>query len=111
MAQREERRQAPRHAARRPLQLRSLDDVDAYAYTAELIDVSERGLYFHMQGGMNLAGAIEVLFTMPGEVTGGLPMRVRCTARVLRVEPQPSEENVVGVAAQIERFESAVAEL
>jgi hypothetical protein len=110
MSNQDDRRRAPRIPAKVPVKLRPTEGTTPYMHSAESINLSERGLYFVMPGpGMEPGTKIEVTFTMPGDVTGGMPMKVRCTARVVRVEP-PSKDGKIGVAAHIDRFETVVGE-
>lgn len=107
----EDRRRAPRHDVKLPVKLRPTEGTTPYAHSAESVNVSERGLYFSIGGDMKAGTTVELSFTMPGEVTGGLPMKIRCTARIVRVDARPGSDNKVGVAAHIERFETVVAEM
>jgi len=106
----EERRRATRHNLKFPVKLRPTEGTTPYVQSGEAISVSEWGVYFSMDPGMKEGTRIDLSFTMPGEVTGGPPMKVRCTARVVRVDRDFGKENRVGLAAQIERFETIVAE-
>ena len=47
--------------------------------------------------------AIEILLTLPNEITLAGPVRVRCLGRVQRTEAR--DEGAVGVVAAIERYE------
>lgn len=107
----EDRRRAPRIPSKVPVKLRSSEGATPYMMSAESINLSERGLYFQMDSGLKLGTTIDLAFTMPGDVTGGMPMKVRCTARVVRVEPANPPDNKVGVGAHIERFETVMAEV
>jgi hypothetical protein len=49
------------------------------------------------------AATVEIVMTLPHELTQAGPVRVRCLGRVLRTSPENSGE--VGVAAAIERYE------
>lgn len=109
MSNNDERRRAPRMDAKVPVKVIPGEGGGQYVQNAESINLSERGLYFNVQGSMKPGSTLELSFIMPGEVTGGLPMRVRCSARVIRVE-SPGADGRVGVAAHIERFETVVAE-
>ena len=110
MSSQDDRRRAPRIPAKVPLKVIPSEGGGQYVQGAESINISERGLFFQMPSGIKPGSTVELSFTMPGEVTGGMAMRVRCTARIIRVEPQPGSDSKVGVAAHIERFETVVAE-
>lgn len=110
MSNQDDRRRGPRVPSKVPVRMIPTEGPAQHTMSAESINISERGLYLSMNGGMKLGATVEIAFTMPPEVTGGLPMRVRCTARVVRVE-EPGPDNRVGIGAYIERFETVVAEL
>lgn len=111
MSEQDDRRRAPRIPAKVPVKLRPTEGTTPYMLSAESINLSERGLYFSMEGQPLEPGTrIEVSFTMPPDVTGGMAMKVRCVARVVRVEPQSKTDRKLGVAAHIERFETVVGE-
>jgi hypothetical protein len=109
MSNQDDRRREPRIAAKVAVKLRTTEGANPYMLSAESINLSERGLYFTMQGQMQAGTKIELTFTMPGDVTGGMAMKVRCMARVVRVET-PKGDGKVAVAAHIERFETVVGE-
>src|SRR5271154_3035283 len=46
---------------------------------------------------------VEILLTLPNEITLAGPVRVRCLGRVQRTEPR--DEGAIGVVAAIERYE------
>lgn len=106
----DDRRRAPRIPTKVPVKLRPTEGTTPYVMSAESINLSERGLYFQIDGGMKLGMTIDMTFTMPGDVTGGMPMKVRCVARIVRIEPAKPPDTRMGVGAHIERFETVVAE-
>ena len=111
MAGNDERRRAPRINAKVPVKVIPSDGGAHYMQNTESVNVSERGLYFEMPSGIQPGNKVDLSFTMPPEVTGGLPMKVRCTARVIRVDLQSPDQTRVGVAAHIERFETVIGEV
>ena len=106
----DERRRAPRIPAKVPVKLRPVEGTTPYMVSADSINISERGLYFQMTGPMKPGTRIELSFTMPPEVTGSMAMKIRWVGRVIRVEPDGKPEGRTAVAAQIERFETILAE-
>lgn len=66
-------------------------------------DVSSRGVYFFLPKGVKRGSPVELVLTLPHEVTGAGPVTVRCRARIQRTEPR--EAGKVGVVAAIEHFE------
>lgn len=109
MSKGEEKRRSPRIDAKVPLRIVPSEGAAHNPQSAESLNLSERGLYFELPGGVQAGSRVDISFVMPAEVTGGMPMKVRCTALVVRVDVRPPG-NRVGVAAHIERFESVVGE-
>jgi len=106
----QDRRTAPRLDFKVPVKLKPVNGPTPYMLTAESINLSEHGVFLSMANPVNVGSPIELSFTMPAEITGGGPMKVRCTARVVRVERDQTAEGKVSVAAHIEHFETIVAE-
>ena len=71
--------------------------------TTESRDVSSRGVYFFLSKDVKEGSPVEILLTLPNEITLAGPVKVRCLGRVQRTEPR--EEGSVGVVAAIERYE------
>lgn len=67
------------------------------------INLSERGIYFKTPASLRVGEPIELYFTLPRELTGRSPEKVRCNARVVHVDPDTEGGIVVGAA--VERFE------
>jgi hypothetical protein len=67
-------------------------------------DVSPRGVCFTIKQPLQVGSNLKLTLLLPSEVTLTEPVRVLCTARVVRVEAG-SEEQEVAVAAAIERYE------
>jgi len=106
----EERRAVPRVAISLPLGLRVLNLPEAPLLDAQSVNLSERGLLFVLDTPLAVGTPFELTLTMPSEVTGSAPMRVHCTARVLRSEPHHAAVGRPVNAALIERYEAIVAE-
>jgi hypothetical protein len=113
-----ERRIAPRKECTVPLRFRVAKGVDSSAREAgasartpfgtiegESVNLSERGIYFRSRQRVNVGEPLEMYFTIPRELTGRGAEQVRCSARVVRVEPQADRQGLVGVGAAVERFE------
>jgi len=66
-------------------------------------DVSSRGVYFFLQKDVQKGSSVEIVMTLPHEITLAGAVRVRCAGRVLRTEPQPGDRT--GVVVGIERYE------
>ena len=65
-------------------------------------NVSSHGVYFQVETSLKSGSAVEILLTLPSEITRGEPVRVRCEARVQRSENIAGGR--VGIAAKIERY-------
>ena len=99
----QERRESRRFLLRLPLTVRWTNESVAREADAESREVSSRGVYFHLPNGLRRGSPLEIIMTLPHEVTHCGPVRVRCMAHVLRSGEENSGE--VGVVAEIERFE------
>jgi hypothetical protein len=76
----------------------------SHEFLTETQNVSARGVYFYLDRALAEGTPIEVTMTFPPHVTLTDSVRVRFTARVVRVEsPLPSSR--IGVAAVIEEYE------
>jgi hypothetical protein len=70
----------------------------------ETQNVSARGVFFYLDRALPEGSRIEVTLTFPPHVTLTDSVRVRFTARVVRVE-DPLPASRIGVAALIEEYE------
>lgn len=70
---------------------------------SETRDVSSRGVFFFLNKEVKMGSAVEIVMTLPHEITLAGPVRVRCLGRVQRTEK--TGEGKVGVVAAIERYE------
>jgi hypothetical protein len=66
-------------------------------------DVSSRGVYFFLPKDVNQGAPVEIVMTLPHELTMAGPVQVRCLGRVHRSEKLDTGE--LGVVATIERYE------
>jgi hypothetical protein len=71
---------------------------------AQTRDVSSRGICFYIDTSFAVGSNLEFTLTLPPEVTLTEAIRVRCKARVVRVEPGAEKESIA-VAAIIDRYE------
>ncbi|HKS66537.1 MAG TPA: PilZ domain-containing protein [Candidatus Acidoferrales bacterium] len=98
-----ERRAARRFSMMLPVKVRYSSNSNGVAEKdGETRDVSFRGLYFLIEAALDAGSSIEFVLTLPHQITLAGDVRIRCYARVLRVEPQETRR---GVAARIERYE------
>ncbi len=70
----------------------------------ETQNVSARGVFFYLDEPIEMGTKLEVTLTFPPHITLTDAVRVRFTARVIRVE-QPLPLDRVGTAALIENYE------
>lgn len=70
----------------------------------ETQNVSARGVFFYLDRAVSPGTKVEVTLTLPSHVTLTDAVRVRFTARVVRVE-SPLPASRIGVAALIEQYE------
>lgn len=76
----------------------------ASEFHTETQNVSARGVYFYLDRAIAAGTRLEVILTFPPHITLTDPVRVRFSARVIRVEsPLPSQR--IGTAAMIENYE------
>ena len=88
---------------RLPAVVRLTQDQDSEFHT-ETQNVSARGVFFYLDQPIPTGTACEVTLTFPPHITLTDAVRVRFTARVIRVEsPLPSSR--IGTAAMIEDYE------
>jgi hypothetical protein len=97
----QERRMMRRFDMRLPAVVRLQDAID---FQTETQNVSARGVYFYLDRELEAGTRLEVTLTFPPHITLTEAVRVRFSARVIRVErPLPSLR--VGTAALIEDYE------
>lgn len=106
----DERRREKRHPIQVPVKMRPTEGVTPYTTEAESVNISDSGLYFELANPPRIGTHVELSFVMPRDVTGGMSMKIRCLARVIRTDSKGLGEGKTGIAAHIERFESIVAE-
>jgi hypothetical protein len=98
-----ERRTTQRFQMRLPLTVRWTTGAAVGETATESRDVSSRGVYFFLSKNLGEGSPVEILLTLPNEITLAGPVRVRCLGRVQRTEPR--DEGSIGVVAAIERYE------
>ena len=98
-----ERRTTQRFQMRLPLTVRWTTGAAVGETSTESRDVSSRGVYFLLAKDVKEGSAVEILLTLPNEITLAGPVRVRCLGRIQRTESR--DEGEIGVVAAIERYE------
>lgn len=99
-AQREQR-STRRVAARGPVRVKVVDGM-AQDASAELRDVSMRGVFIYLSKRVRLGSTLELVLPLPEGLRKADQNWIRCKCRVVRVEEKPGE---FGVAAMIEEYE------
>jgi hypothetical protein len=99
----QERRTMRRFDMRLPAAVR-LDDLTRLNLETETQNVSARGVFFYLDRAVEEGSRLEMTLTFPPHVTLTDSVRVRFTARVVRVE-SPLPGSRIGVAAMIEEYE------
>ena len=98
-----ERRTTQRFQMRLPLTVRWTTGAAVGETSTESRDVSSRGVYFFLSKDVREGSPVEILLTLPNEITLAGPVRVRCLGRVSRSEEK--EIGRIGIVAEIERYE------
>jgi hypothetical protein len=98
-----ERRTAQRFRIKLPMTVRWTNGAAVGEARTESKDVSSRGVYFFLPKDVKSGSPVEIVLTLPHEITLAGPVRVRCLGRVSRSEEE--EEGKSGVVAEIERYE------
>ena len=97
-----ERRSRKRYPLKLPITVRPPGVSAGGEVLSESKDVSSQGVYFVMETSVKSGSPLEIMITLPSEITRGEPVRVRCEARVQRSES--IAEGRVGIAAKIQRY-------
>ena len=98
-----ERRSAQRFQIKLPMTVRWTSGSAIGEARTESKDVSSRGVYFFLPKDVKNGSPVEIVLTLPHEITLAGPVRVRCLGRVQR--SQEEEEVRSGIVAEIERYE------
>jgi hypothetical protein len=97
-----DRRNVQRFQLKLPLIVRYGQETGDKVSTATR-DVSSRGVYFFLPKDVVEGAPVEIVMTLPNELTLAGPVQVRCLGHVHRSEKLGSGE--LGVVATIERYE------
>jgi len=99
----QEKRAARRFALHVPVSV-STNDGNAGSESAQIRDVSARGICFYLESNVSPGSPIGFTLTLPPEITLTESIRVQCKGRVVRVE-DPRSDGKLAVAAVIEQYE------
>ncbi len=87
-----------------PIRFRPMADLQACEQVGESENLSQRGAFMWTTYPLLQVGTlIEMFMEMPHEISGAPSTEVRCTARVVRVQP-PTLLSKTGVGLRIERY-------
>src|ERR1700722_8570908 len=98
-----ERRSAQRFQIKLPMTVRWTSGSAIGEARTESKDVSSRGVYFFLPKDVKNGSPVEIVLTLPHEITLAGPVRGRCFGRVHRSDAVVEGQS--GVVAQIERYE------
>jgi len=98
-----ERRGEQRFPLRLPVVVRSIDD-GVQEESSLTRDVSARGAFFYLERNLGEGTPIELVLTLPTEITLTENIRVRCKGKVVRVV-EGINGGKTGVAAVIEQYD------
>jgi PilZ domain len=100
----EERRTARRFQIKLPMTVRWTSGAAVGEAQTESRDVSSRGVYFFLPKEVTSGSPVEIILTLPHEITLAGPVRVRCLGRVNRTEGADAVGSS-GIVAEIQRYE------
>jgi len=100
-----ERRRALRFKLELPLIVRWIHNSIAHEAVTVSEDVCSRGIYFYLGECVKIGTSIEIVLTLPHEITLSDKLRVRCFGRIQRYELKETEGRDAGVAVSIEKYE------
>jgi len=101
-----ERRAARRYDLSLPVMIRAAAHGVAETQKGKTRDISTRGLYFVIDQDLGDGSDLDIMLTLPGEMTHGDEVLVKASGKVVRVEPRVEDGTPrQGVAAVIERYD------
>ncbi len=101
-----ERRVATRVNLRIPLRFRPISTPPTPEQRAESVNLSPHGVYFSTDFPLKVGAPVELFLKMPRELTGNAPTELRCTARVIHIQPDNLVTGKSGVGVHIESSEA-----
>jgi c-di-GMP-binding flagellar brake protein YcgR len=101
-----ERRTARRYDLSLPILIRATARGAAETHKGKTRDISTRGLYFVLDQDLHDGSELDIMLTLPSEMTNGDDVLVKASGKIVRVE-QRIEDGTArqGVAAVIERYD------
>jgi c-di-GMP-binding flagellar brake protein YcgR len=101
-----ERRGARRYDLSLPVMVRIPAQGFAETQRGRTRDISTRGLYFVIDQDVRAGANLDIMLTLPREMTNGDEVLVKASGKIVRVESRMEDGNErQGVAAIIERYD------
>ena len=101
-----ERRGARRYDLSLPVMVRIPAQGFAGTQSGKTRDISTRGLYFVIDHDVRAGSNLDIMLTLPREMTNGDEVLVKASGKIVRVESRMEDGNErQGVAAIIERYD------
>jgi PilZ domain len=101
-----ERRNARRYDLSLPIMIRAAAQGMAETQKGKTRDISTRGLYFVIDQDLRDGSELDIMLTLPREMTNGDEVLVKASGKVVRVEERLEDGSLRrGVAAIIERYD------
>ena len=101
-----ERRVARRYDLSLPVMVRIPAQGSAETQSGRTRDISTKGLYFVIDQDVRAGSNLDIMLTLPKEMTNGEEVLVKASGKIVRVESRMEDGNErLGVAAVIERYD------
>ena len=101
-----ERRVARRYDLSLPVMVRIPAQGFAETQSGRTRDISTKGLYFVIDQDVRPGSSLDIMLTLPREMTSGEEVLVKASGKIVRVESRMEDGNErQGVAAVIERYD------
>jgi hypothetical protein len=101
-----ERRVTRRYDLSLPVMVRIPTPGFAETQSGRTRDISTKGLYFVIDQDVRAGANLDIMLTLPKEMTNGEEVLVKASGKIVRVESRMEDGNErLGVAAVIERYD------
>jgi c-di-GMP-binding flagellar brake protein YcgR len=101
-----ERRVARRYDLSLPVMVRIPAQGLAETQSGRTRDISTKGLYFVIDQDVRAGSNLDIMLTLPREMTNGEEVLVKASGKIVRVESRMEDgDERLGVAAVIERYD------
>ena len=101
-----ERRVARRYDLSLPVMVRIPAQGLAETQSGRTRDISTKGLYFVIDQDVRAGSNLDIMLTLPKEMTNGEEVLVKASGKIVRVESRMEDgDERLGVAAVIERYD------